>query len=255
MLTPTSDGAPGVLYVVATPIGNLEDLTPRAARVLGEVDRIAAEDTRRTVNLLRHLGIEKPVTSYYDAIESRKAPALVEEMLGGRSLALVSDAGTPLVSDPGFRLVRAAIAAGIRVVPIPGPTALAALLAVSGLPCERFVFEGFLPAKPGKRRKRLEALREEPRTVVLYESPHHVLRTLAEIEDVLGDRAVVVGRELTKLHEEIVRGRVAEVRAKLEASPTRGEYTVLVGGAVEDDPPLPVGERSEAEPPGEGEDS
>jgi 16S rRNA (cytidine1402-2'-O)-methyltransferase len=250
-----ADGAPGVLYVVATPIGNLEDLSPRAARVLAEVDRIAAEDTRRTVNLLRHLGIEKPVTSYYDAVESRKAPALVEEILGGRNLALVSDAGTPLVSDPGYRLVRAAIEAGIRVVPIPGPTALATLLAVSGLPCERFVFEGFLPAKPGKRRKRLEALRDETRTIVVYESPHHVLRTLAEIEEILGDRAVVVGRELTKLHEEIVRGRVAEVRARLEGKPTRGEYALAIGGAEEDDDevdspstgasrrPLPEGER------------
>ncbi len=230
-----------MLYVVATPIGNLEDLSPRAARVLAEVDRIAAEDTRRTVNLLRHLGIEKPVSSYYDAVEARKAPALVEELVAGKSLALVSDAGTPLVSDPGYRLVRAAIEAGVRVVPIPGPTALATLLAVSGLPCERFVFEGFLPAKPGKRRKRLESLREETRTIVLYESPYHVLRTLAEIEEILGDRAVVIGRELTKLHEEIVRGRVAEVRAQLEGKPTRGEYTVLVAGseAEETDSPSP----------------
>ena len=229
-----TDGA-GVLYVVATPIGNLEDLSPRAARVLAEVDRIAAEDTRRTVNLLRHLGIEKPVTSYYDAVEAKKAPALVGELVAGRSLALVSDAGTPLVSDPGYRLVRAAIAAGVRVVSIPGPTALATLLSIAGLPCERFVFEGFLPAKPGKRRKRLEALREETRTIVVYESPHHVLRTLAEIEEVLGDRAVVVGRELTKLHEEIVRGRVSEVRAQLDDKPTRGEYTLAIGGATEED--------------------
>lgn len=227
--------APGVLYVVATPIGNLEDLSPRAVRVLREVDRIAAEDTRRTVNLLRHLGIETPVTSYFDAVESRKAPALVAEIVAGKSLALVSDAGTPLVSDPGFRLVRAAIDAGIRVVPVPGATALATLLSVAGLPCERFVFEGFLPAKPGKRRKRLEALRDEPRTVVVYESPHHVLRTLGEIAELLGDREIVVGRELTKLHEEIVRGRVSAVLAKLDGQPTRGEYVLAIAAGDDEE--------------------
>jgi 16S rRNA (cytidine1402-2'-O)-methyltransferase len=229
-----ADGA-GVLYVVATPIGNLEDLSPRALRVLREVDRIAAEDTRRTSNLLRHFGVETPLTSYFDAVETRKAPALVAEILEGKTLALVSDAGTPLVSDPGFRLVRAAIEAGIRVVPIPGASAVTTLLAVAGLPCERFVFEGFLPAKPGKRRKRLEALRDEPRTVVLYESVHHVIRTLVEIEEILGDRPAALGRELTKLHEEVLRGRVSEIRATLERGTPKGEFVIAIAAA--DDAP------------------
>jgi 16S rRNA (cytidine1402-2'-O)-methyltransferase len=226
-------GGAGVLYVVATPIGNLEDLSARALRVLREVDRIAAEDTRRTSNLLRHFGLETPLTSYFDAVEARKAPALVAEILEGKSLALVSDAGTPLVSDPGFRLVRAAVEAGIRVVPIPGASALTTLLAAAGLPCERFVFEGFLPAKPGKRRKRLESLREEPRTIVLYESVHHVIRTLAEIEEILGDRPAAVGRELTKLHEEILRGRVSEIRATLASGTPRGEFVIAIAAAEE----------------------
>lgn len=227
-----AEGA-GVLYVVATPIGNLEDLSPRAQRILAEVDRIAAEDTRRTGNLLRHFGVTTPMTSYFDAAEARKAPALVAEMLEGRSLALVSDAGTPLVSDPGFRLVRAAIEAGIRVVPVPGASAVITLLSIAGLPCDRFVFEGFLPAKPGKRRKRLESLRDEPRTIVFYESPHHVLRTLAEIEEVLGDRSVAVGREITKLHEEVIRGPVSEVRARFSSGTPRGEFVLAVAGAPE----------------------
>lgn len=228
----------GTLYVVATPIGNLEDLSERARRVLAEVDRIAAEDTRHTGRLLAHLGIEKPLTSYHDAVERRKAPALVEDLLGGRSIALVSDAGTPLISDPGYRLVRAAIDAGVAVVPVPGPNAAIALLSVSGLPTDRFVFEGFLPAKPGKRRKRLELLRDEERTIVFYESPHHVVRTLAEIEAVFGEREVVVGREITKRFEEIVRGPLSKVREAIGGKEPRGEYTLVVaGGAAEPEEP------------------
>lgn len=224
-------GERSVLYVVATPIGNLEDVSERALRVLREVDRVAAEDTRRTGRLLAHFGIDKPLVSYHDAVERRKAPALVEQILAGTSLALVSDAGTPLLSDPGYRLVRAALDAGISVVPIPGATAATALLSVSGLAIDRFVFEGFLPQREGRRRRRLEELRGEPRTVVLYESPHHIERTLGEIEEIVGDRDVVVGRELTKLFEEILRGRVSSVRKEIAARPPRGEYTVVLAGA------------------------
>jgi 16S rRNA (cytidine1402-2'-O)-methyltransferase len=225
----------GILYVVATPIGNLEDVSERALRVLREVDRIAAEDTRRTAKLLAHYGIERSLTSYHDAAERRKAPELVDELRAGNSLALVSDAGTPLISDPGYRLVRGALEAGIAVVPIPGATAATALLSVCGFATDRFVFEGFLPQRDGRRRRRLEALRVEPRTIVLYESPHHVERTLAEMEAVLGDRPIVVGRELTKLFEEIMRGTISSVRATLASRPPRGEYTLVVAGAGEGD--------------------
>ena len=228
---PRPAGERSVLYVVATPIGNLDDVSERALRVLREVDRVAAEDTRRTGRLLAHYGIDKPLVSYHDAVERRKAPALVEQILAGTSLALVSDAGTPLLSDPGYRLVRAALDAGISVVPIPGATAATALLSVSGLAIDRFVFEGFLPQREGRRRRRLEELRGEPRTVVLYESPHHIERTLGEIEEIVGDRDVVVGRELTKLFEEILRGRVSSVRKEIAARPPRGEYTVVLAGA------------------------
>jgi 16S rRNA (cytidine1402-2'-O)-methyltransferase len=224
-------GGPGTLYVVATPIGNLEDVSERALATLRQVDRIAAEDTRRTGKLLTHYGIQKPLTSYHDAAERQKAPELVAALRSGASLALVSDAGTPLVSDPGYRLVRAALDAGVPVVPIPGASAVTALLSVAGFAVDRFVFEGFLPQREGRRRRRLEALRGEPRTIVLYESPHHVLRTLGEIEEILGDREAVVGRELTKLFEEILRGRISALRADISAKPPRGEYTIVIAGA------------------------
>lgn len=227
--------ASGTLYVVATPIGNLEDVSARALRILREVDRIAAEDTRRTGLLLAHYGISKPLVSYHDAVERRKAPELVEQILAGANLALVSDAGTPLLSDPGYRLVRAALDAEVPVVPIPGAAAVTALLCVSGLATDRFVFEGFLPQRPGRRRKRLEALRSEPRTVVVYESPHHVERTLAEFEEIVGDREVVVGRELSKLFEEILRGKVSAVRAAMSGKAPRGEYTIVIAGAGEEE--------------------
>jgi len=225
----------GTLYVVATPIGNLEDVSERALRTLREVDLIAAEDTRRTGKLLAHYGISKALTSYHDAAERKKAPELVAELVAGKSLALVSDAGTPLLSDPGYRLVRGALDAGVDVVPIPGASAATALLSVSGLASDRFVFEGFLPQREGRRRRRLEALRAEARTLLLYESPHHVERTLREIEEILGDREIVVGRELTKVFEEIVRGRVSAVRAAIGAKPPRGEYTIAVAGADDAD--------------------
>ena len=229
---------PGTLYVVATPIGNLEDVSERALATLRAVDRIAAEDTRRTGKLLAHYGIDKPLTSYHDAAERKKAPELVAALRSGATLALVSDAGTPLVSDPGYRLVRAALDAGVPVVPIPGASAVTALLSVAGFAVDRFVFEGFLPQREGRRRRRLEALRAEPRTIVFYESPHHVLRTLGEIEEILGDREAVIGRELTKLFEEILRGRISALRSEMSAKQPRGEYTIAIAGG--DAPTFPT---------------
>jgi len=221
---------PGTLYVVATPIGNLEDITLRALRVLKEVDLIAAEDTRHTKKLLAHYGIFTPLTSYYDQIESSKAPALIEQLQAGKTIALVSDAGTPGISDPGYRLVKGAAEVGIMVVPIPGPSTLPALLSVGGLPTDRFVFEGFLPAKKGQRQNALQRLRQEERTLVLFESPHRLLDLLADLEEIFGDRQVVIGRELTKMFEEVVRGSVRELRALLGGREIKGEVAVLIAG-------------------------
>jgi 16S rRNA (cytidine1402-2'-O)-methyltransferase len=222
----------GMLYVVATPIGNLEDITLRALRILREVDLIATEDTRRTRILLDHYQIDKPLTSLYDHNEVHKAPTLIRRLHEGISIALVSEAGTPLISDPGYRLVQLAIAHGIMVVPIPGPAAVIAAITVAGLPTDRFVFEGFLPKKPGKRRKRLESLRGELRTLIFYESPRRIYDLLGDMQALWGDRRMVVARELTKKFEEILRGRITEVRAQLEEHPPQGEVTVVVEGAV-----------------------
>jgi 16S rRNA (cytidine1402-2'-O)-methyltransferase len=228
----------GMLYVVATPIGNLEDITLRALRVLQEVDLIATEDTRRTRILLGHYQIDTPLTSFHDHNEVHKAPTLLRRLQEGISIALVSEAGTPLISDPGYRLVQLALAHGITVIPIPGPSAVVAAIVVAGLPTDRFIFEGFLPKKPGKRRKRLEGLRDELRTLIFYESPRRVYEVLGDMQALWGDRRVVVARELTKKFEEILRGRITEVRAQLEEHPPQGEVTVVVEGAV-----------SEARPP------
>jgi 16S rRNA (cytidine1402-2'-O)-methyltransferase len=222
----------GILYVVATPIGNLEDITLRALRVLQEVELIATEDTRRTRILLEHYQIDKPLTSLYDHNEVHKAPRLIGRLQEGVSIALVSEAGTPLISDPGYRLVQLAIAHGITVIPLPGPSALVAALVVAGLPTDRFVFEGFLPKKPGKRRKRLEVLRDEQRTLIFYESPRRVYDVLGAMQMLWGDRHVVVARELTKKFEEILRGRISEVRVQLEERPPQGEVTLVVEGTV-----------------------
>ena len=212
----------GVLYVVATPIGNLEDITLRALRILKEVDLIAAEDTRHTRKLLTHYGISTPLTSYYDQIESEKAPALIAQLQAGKNIALVSDAGTPGISDPGYRLIKGAWEAGVTVVPIPGASTLTALLSVGGLPTDRFVFEGFLPAKQGQRQKALERLKQEERTLVFFESPHRLLDTLEDLEQMLGDREIVVGRELTKMFEELRRGHVSEIRRLLQEREIKG---------------------------------
>jgi 16S rRNA (cytidine1402-2'-O)-methyltransferase len=222
----------GMLYVVATPIGNLEDITLRALRVLREVDLIASEDTRRTRILLRHYQIDTPLTSLYDHNEIRKAPSLIGRLHEGLDIALVSEAGTPLISDPGHRLVQLALARGITVVPIPGPSAVVAAVTVAGLPTDRFVFEGFLPKKPGKRRKRLESLGTELRTLIFYESPRRVHDVLGDMQALWGDRRVVVARELTKKFEEILRGRLTEVRAQLQERSLLGEVTLVVEGAV-----------------------
>jgi 16S rRNA (cytidine1402-2'-O)-methyltransferase len=223
---------PGTLYIVATPIGNLEDITLRALRVLREVELIATEDTRRTRTLLDHYQIDKPLTSLYDHNESQKAPALVRRLREGAAIALVSDAGTPLISDPGYRLVQLAIGHGITVVPIPGAAAAITALVAAGLPTDRFVFEGFLPKKPGKRRRRLEELRDEPRTMVLYESPRRVSALLNEMHMLWGERRVVVARELTKKFETLLRGQITEVLAQLEGHALLGEVTLVVEGAA-----------------------
>jgi 16S rRNA (cytidine1402-2'-O)-methyltransferase len=221
----------GTLYVVATPLGNLEDITLRALRVLKEVALIACEDTRRTRVLLTHFGIHAPVTSYFEHNKRVKGARLLETLRAGQSVALVTDAGTPGISDPGFLLVRHAREAGVPVVPVPGPSAVATALSAAGVPADRFVFEGFLPVKAGRRLRRLEALRELEMTVVCYESPHRVLGALEAIARVFGGREIVVAREMTKQFEEIVRGPAAALRERFGAGPVRGEFTLIIPSA------------------------
>ena len=220
----------GTLYVVATPIGNLEDLTARARRVLGEVGLVAAEDTRRTGHLLAHLGLRTPLTSYFEHNKLAKLDHILSALEAG-DVALVSDAGTPNLSDPGFELVRAALAAGHAVVPVPGASALLAALVTSGLPTDAFVYLGFLPRKPAERRSLLAGVAREPRTLVAYEAPHRLLETLAEVQAQLGDRPMAVARELTKLHEEIYRGPVSAAQRHFAAGEVLGEITLVIGGA------------------------
>lgn len=226
----------GTLHVVATPIGNLGDLSPRALETLKRVDAICAEDTRHTRQLLAHFGLERPLLALHEHNEGDAAAPLVARLLAGDSLALVSDAGTPLVSDPGFRLVRAARAAGVRVSPVPGPSALVAALSAAGLPSDRFVFEGFLPAKAKARREHLQALAAEPRTMIFYESSHRIEDTLADMAMAFGDdRPAVVARELTKLFETVLDGGLAGLarRVREDANQRKGEFVVLVQGAPE----------------------
>ena len=226
----------GILYIVATPLGNLGDMTPRAVTVLREVDLIAAEDTRHSTPLLRHFAIATPITSLHEHNEAQRIAALLDRLESGQSLALISDAGTPLVSDPGYLLVREARARGLRVSPVPGPSALVAALSVAGLPVDRFVFEGFLPARSGPRRARLGALAGESRTLAFYESPHRIRETLADMAAVLGGgREAVLARELTKIHETVRGGALAELVELLERDPDqrRGEFVILVHGAPE----------------------
>lgn len=225
-----SKAAHAPLVLVPTPIGNLEDITLRAQRALAEADVVVAEDTRVSGRLLQHLGLQKQLVSFHTHNEHRTVEGLVERLQRGERIALVSDAGTPGISDPGFLLVRAAVQAGIAVECLPGPTAFVPALVVSGLPCERFVFEGFLPQKKG-RRTRVEALRDEPRTIVLYESPYRIVKLLGELSEVLGpDRPASVSRELSKLHEETVRGTLTELQEHFTEQEPRGEFVVCVGG-------------------------
>src|SRR5215471_3177599 len=221
---------PGLLYLVATPIGNLEDITYRAVRILGEADVIACEDTRQTRKLLDHYGIQKPLVSYYEHNESRRAQELVTKLKSGATIAQVSDAGMPGISDPGYRVVKLALEHGIRVVPIPGPSALVAALAASGLPTDAFEFRGFLPAKAGQRRTALEQMRRLEHTVVFYEAPHRIEETMEDIVQILGGRRpVVIARELTKLHEEFIRGTAKEVLESVRRRELKGEITLLIG--------------------------
>ena len=221
----------GSLFIVATPIGNLQDMTPRALEVLSRVGLIAAEDTRHSGRLLQHFGIATPTTACHDHNERDKSARLVERMLAGEDMALISDAGTPLISDPGYHLVRAAREAGVRVCPIPGPCALVAALSAAGLPSDRFAFEGFLPAKASGRRQRLQALAAEPRTWMLYEAPHRLLECLEDMRDILGpDRQVVLARELTKTFETIRGAPVGELVewVRSDSDQQRGECVLVV---------------------------
>jgi 16S rRNA (cytidine1402-2'-O)-methyltransferase len=222
----------GALYIVPTPIGNLEDVTFRAVRVLKEVDLIAAEDTRHSQVLLNHYGIRTPVTSYHEHNERSKARELVEQLRQGTSLALLTDAGTPMISDPGYRLVIEAIRAGVQVIPLPGPSAVTAALSAAGLPTDRFGFEGFLPAKKNERRSALEALKEDTRTLIFYEAPHRLMETLADMTEIFGNREVAIGREISKVHEEFLRGAIREILVTLEQQNVRGEITLVVKGAT-----------------------
>ncbi|GAB4223066.1 MAG: hypothetical protein Kow0062_22320 [Acidobacteriota bacterium] len=224
----------GVLWVVATPIGNLDDLAPRAVEVLREADLVLAEDTRRTRGLLARCGIDRPLVSHHRFNEAAGVSGLIERLLAGETIALVSDGGTPLVSDPGRRLVEAAHAAGIRVSPVPGPSAVTAALSVAGLPAERFVFAGFLPPRRAARRRALEELATVPMTLVFLEAPHRLAASLADMARVLGgDRAAVLCRELTKLHEEVVRAPLGELAGRLASRDRiRGEIVLVVGGAA-----------------------
>lgn len=220
----------GILYPVGTPIGNLKDITLRALEILKGVDLIACEDTRHTRKLLSHYDIHVPLTSLYEHNEMKKTPYLTRRLKDGANVALVSKAGMPGISDPGYSLIKEAIKQGITIVPIPGPAALIVGLVASGLPTHSFIFEGFLGRKKGGRIKKLSLLKEEERTIVIYEAPHRVRNVLSEIREVLGDRQMVIGRELTKKFEEILRGSVSEVEKILEKKRPRGEFTLVIEG-------------------------
>ena len=234
-MEPHSNSRQACLYLVATPIGNLEDITLRALRILKEVDQIACEDTRHTQKLLSHYNIQKPLVSYHEHNELTRAPELVVAMEEGAQIALVSDAGVPLVSDPGYRLVTLSLRHHLPVIPIPGPSALLAALSASGLPNEEFLFAGFLPARSGERRRALERLRIEDRTIIFYEAPHRIEETLIDAHEILGDRPACLAREVTKIHEEFRRGSLAELAASVAERPARGEITLLIGPAAADE--------------------
>jgi 16S rRNA (cytidine1402-2'-O)-methyltransferase len=220
---------PGILYIVSTPIGNLNDITFRAVEVLKQVDLIACEDTRRTKILLEKFGLAKNLISYYNYNERQRAEEIIRELKSGKNVALVSDSGTPGISDPGFVLIKRAIEENITVIPIPGPTAFVCALVGSGLPMDEFVFVGFLPHKKGRKTK-LKKLSEEERTIILYESPHRLIKTLNEILEIFGDREIAVAKELTKIHEEFFRGKISEVLKKLTPDKIKGEFVIVISG-------------------------
>ncbi len=216
------------LYIIATPIGNLEDMTYRAVRILGEVDLIAAEDTRHSLKLLNHFGISRPLTSYFDHNQQIKGERILNALRQGKSVALISDAGTPCVSDPGYQLVRDAVAENILVVPVPGACAAVTALSASGLPSDTFTFAGFPPSRQGKRRTFLSEMNHLPGTLILYEAPHRLVETLSDVHEIMGERQVIVARELTKIYEECIRGTAAEVIATVSQSVVRGEVVILI---------------------------
>lgn len=218
----------GTLYVVATPIGNLEDLSQRARTILSEADWIACEDTRRTRKLLNHFSIATPTVSYHEHNEEERAAELLDRLIGGAKIALVSDAGTPLISDPGYRLVRRCHESGVPVFPVPGPSAAVAALSVSGMPSDRFLFVGFLPKKAAARREELANIASVPATLIVFLPPHRLARSLREVEETLGDREAFLIREMTKLHETSLRGRLSQIQAQVSKETARGEYTLVV---------------------------
>lgn len=220
----------GTLYIVSTPIGNLEDITLRALRVLKEVDLIAAEDTRRTGLLLKHFDIRTPLTSYFEGNELKKREFLLSKLKEGEKIALVSDAGTPGISDPGFRLIQKVIQNQIPIIPIPGPSAVITALSVSGLPTDAFLFKGFLPHKSKKRKDLLKSLEETRETLIFYESPHRLSESLKDILEILGDREMVLTREMTKVYEEILRGKASEIQNQIEGRRLKGEITLVIEG-------------------------
>jgi len=230
MTSPSTNTKKGTLYIVSTPIGNREDITLRALRILKEADLIAAEDTRHTGLLLRHFGIQTPLTSYFEGNELKKKEFILSRLKQGHSIALVSDAGTPGISDPGFRLIQTAIENHISIVPIPGPSAVIAALSVSGLPTDGFLFKGFLPHKTKKRRDLLKQLAEVRETLIFYESPHRLLETMNDIFETLGDREMVLTRELTKVYEEVLRGKVSEINNQIGERKLKGEMTLVISG-------------------------
>jgi 16S rRNA (cytidine1402-2'-O)-methyltransferase len=230
MKSPSPNSTKGSLYIVSTPIGNREDITLRALHILKEVDLIAAEDTRHTILLLRHFGIQTPLTSYFEGNELKKKEFILSKLKQGHRVALVSDAGTPGISDPGFRLIQTAIENQIPIIPIPGPSAVITALSVSGLPTDAFLFKGFLPHKSKKKKDFLQQLEGIRETLIFYESPHRLSETLNNIFDILGDREMVLTRELTKVYEEVIRGKVSEIQTQIGERKLKGEITLVISG-------------------------
>ncbi len=222
----------GILYICGTPIGNLEDITLRALKILKEVNLIAAEDTRHTLKLLNRYQINTKVTSYYEYNKFKKAPYLVEVLKNGQDIALVSDAGMPGISDPGYVLINLALENNIKIIPVPGVSALITALVVSGLPTDKFVFEGFLPRKIKERKRYFKSIENEERTIIFYETPHRLKRALKDMLEILGDRKVVIARELTKLYEEIIRGKLSQVLTEISTKEVKGEITLIVQGGI-----------------------